>query len=102
MAESMKRMFCFDDTEKAKTKVTEKFDNERFADLHFLFNKGKDEKKIPAHRIVLADVSDVFDQMLNGQWKKKVKSKSSTPAMMFFMNFYGCFTWPKGLFHRKT
>jgi len=37
---------------------------EKFADVYFLVGEGKDQRRIPAHRVVLAASSDIFEAML--------------------------------------
>jgi hypothetical protein len=37
----------------------------RFADVYFLVGTGKDQRRIPAHRVVLAAASDIFEAMLS-------------------------------------
>jgi len=37
---------------------------DKFADVHFLVGTGKEQRRIPAHRVVLAASSDIFEGML--------------------------------------
>lgn len=49
---------------------------ENLADFHFTFEQadGKFER-IPAHKLLLVAVSDVFRAMFNGSWKEKDEVK---------------------------
>jgi len=37
---------------------------DKFADVHFLVGTGKEQRRVPAHRVVLAASSDIFEGML--------------------------------------
>jgi len=37
---------------------------DKFADVHFLVGTGKEQRRIPAHRVVLAASSDIFEGMM--------------------------------------
>jgi hypothetical protein len=49
----------------------------RFADVYFVVGQGKEMKKIPGHRVVLASSSDVFEVLL-------LPSPSPSLVFLFF------------------
>lgn len=65
------------------------FLEEKRADIHFLFEAGV---RVPAHKLILANGSSVFDTMFDGRWKdeKEVRIVDATPAVFkeFLQFFY--------------
>lgn len=68
--------------------------NENLADFHFIFKSISSDghsERIPVHKIVLANVSDVFRVMFNGSWKEKVDVEivdASADAFKEFLQFF--------------
>lgn len=62
--------------------------NDDYADFHFIFAQGE---RIPAHKLILANVSDVFQVMFNGSWKEKVDVEivdATADAFKAFLQFF--------------
>lgn len=48
-------------------KLHSSYSNDRMADFHFVFESADGRcERVPAHKIVLSAVSDVFEKMFNG------------------------------------
>lgn len=61
--------------------------NENFADFHFVFNENGVRKWIPAHKAILATLSDVFAIMLNEQWNEKNEAEITATSSSVFTEF---------------
>lgn len=97
MASATSSTFHIDYAASAETKSSEKmFDKERFADLHFLIKEGGVMKRIPAHRAILITASDVFDTMLNDQWKKSNEVEIEGASFDAFKEFLRLLYLAKG------
>lgn len=66
--------------------------NDDFADFHFIFNsKNGQLERIPAHKVLLAISSEVFQAMFNGSWKDKNEieiNDVSSDAFKEFLQFF--------------
>lgn len=65
---------------------------EKNSDIHFIFNSNDDQCiKIPAHKLLLTESSEVFSTMFNGSWKEKDEVKivdASVEAFKEFLQFF--------------
>lgn len=61
--------------------------SEKFADVHFTFNVDGECEKIPAHKMILASASDVFDLMLDGRWKEQTEIEIRNVPVTVFKEF---------------
>ncbi|XP_055317509.1 BTB/POZ domain-containing protein 2-like isoform X2 [Sitodiplosis mosellana] len=64
--------------------------NEEMADIYFDVEFNDQYERIPAHKLLLANASDVFRSMLNGSWLEKEEAKivdASPSAFKEFLQF---------------
>lgn len=61
------------------------------ADVHFIFHSDDDQPiRIPAHKLILTEASDVFLAMFNGSWKESSEVKivdATADAFEAFLQF---------------
>lgn len=86
MANATTSKLCIDNTAPAAFGKN-MFLSERYADFHFLFNEGIEQKRIPAHKVILTAASDVFTTMLNEQWNEENEVEIKEASFDVFKEF---------------